>query len=342
MRFEMRFIVIAFIFISGVLWADSGVLAYIEGQVTLERAGSGQQDAIIGDTIRTGDSLYTGTAGFVEITLESGSTISIDAGSVFNMGEISDPEAKSRKRGFFRVLLGSVSFKFRNLTREPDVGTPLVVCSVRGTDFTVYAAPDGASMTIVTDGLVEVSSGGENVLLSADEGVEVVAGLGLGEPFDVKKGLVRYDAFVKQALTRFDNDPSGTLRAYTEQLLEYIEEGEFFLESFKTNMDELISVRSKVPEIRSRDGDEAANKYMAVELGPLQDRGLELNSTYRFHFISALFMRRYVISSIYVHMRTRYLTDRDNPYWIEFSEVYVDFKNLYEQRLIPLLEVEDL
>lgn len=341
---KIRFFTIVFFltFITGVLLADSGVLAYVEGRVTLERAGSGQQNAVIGDTVRTGDTLYTAADSFAEITLESGSTVSIEEGSVFNIGEVADPEAKSRKRGFFRVLLGSVKFKFRNLTREPDVGTPLAVCSVRGTDFTVYTAPDGASMTIVSDGLVEVSSGGESALLSADEGIEVVAGLGLGEPFDVRKGIIRYDAFVKQALTRFDDDPSAAIKAYTEQLLEYIEEGEFYLKSFETNMGELISVRSKVPEIRSREGDEAANKYMAEKLGPLQDRGFELNSTYRFHFISAFFMRRYVISSIYVRMRTRYLTDRDNPDWIDFSKAYMEFTNLYEQRLIPLLEVEDL
>ena len=335
-------IVIALTFFSGALWADSGSLSFIEGQVTLEKAGAGQQIAVIGDPVQVGDTVYTGSDGFAEISLTSGSIISIQAGSVFNVGEVSDPEAESRKRGFFRVLLGNVAFKFRNLTQEPDVGTPLAVCSVRGTDFTVYTAPDGASMTVVSDGLVEVSSGGESTLLAADEGVEVVAGLGLGEPFDAKTGIVRYDAFVSQALTRIENSPSDTLISYTELLQDYIVEGEYFLESHDTNMEELVAAKAELVEIRSSKGDEAANTYIVDILGPLQERGLELNSTYRFHFISAFYMRRYVVSSIYVHMRTVYLTETDNHVWTDFTKVYIEILELYEKRLMPLLEVEDL
>jgi len=324
------------------LYAESGVLAYLEGDVSIEKPGGSPKEALIGDVTGTGDTIYTGKDSFVEISMDSGSTVSIDSSSVFNFAEISDPKAESRKRGFFRVLLGSISFKLRGLAHEPDVGTPLAVLAVRGTDFTVYTSPDGASMTVVSDGLVEVRSGGKTALLAADQGVEVAAGLGLGETFDARKGFMRYDAFVKQALDRLEENPVPVVEAYTEQLEKYIKEGEFYLDSFDTNMAELRAVKARVPDIREKEGDDAASKYMAEELGPLQVRSFDLNGTYRYHFISALFLRRYVISSIYIQMRTLYLTEPDNPGWLAFSSAYNDFINLYEQRLIPLLEDEDL
>jgi len=324
------------------LQAESGFLAYLEGDVRIEKPGIPLREALIGDVTGTGDSIYTGKDSFVEITMDSGSTVSIDSGSVFNFGEITDSRSESRKRGFFRVLLGSISFKLRGLAREPDIGTPLAVLAVRGTDFTVYTSPDGASMTVVSDGLVEVSSGGKSALLAADQGVAVAAGVGLGETFDAKKGFVRYDAFVKQALTRLEDNPAPVIEAYTEQLENFIKEGEFYLKSFDTNKTELRAVKAKVPDIREKDGDDAASKYIAEELGPLQRRSFDLNGTYRYHFISALFLRRYVISSIYIRMRTLYLTEPDNPGWLAFTDAYDNFINLYEQRLIPLLEDEDL
>ncbi|RKX97142.1 MAG: hypothetical protein DRZ90_07230 [Spirochaetes bacterium] len=327
---------------SGMLWAESGVLSYLEGRVTLEKPGGPQMSAEIGDTLVSGDTLYTDSKSFAEVALTSGSTLSIKEGSVFNFGEIVDSDSSSGKRGFFRVLLGNVSFKFKNLLHEPEIGTPLSVLAVRGTDFTVYTSPDGASLTVVSDGLVEVSSGGQTTLLAADQGVEVSAGLGLGETFDARKGFVRYDAFVKQALSRLEENPVLVIEAYTEQLENYIEEGKYFLDSFDTNMVELRAVKGKVPEIREKEGDEAALIYIGDSLGPLQERGFELNGNYRYHFISALFLRRYVISSIYIRMRTLYLSEPDNPGWLAFAEAYGDFINLYEQRLIPLLEDEDL
>ena len=324
------------------LWSESGVVAYLEGDVSIEKPGSSRRIAAIGDAVGNGDTLYTASESFVEITMESGSTVSIDSDSVFNFGEIADSEAPSRKRGFFRVLLGSVSFKLRNLAHEPDVGTPLSVCAVRGTDFTVYTAADGTSMTVVSDGLVEVSAGGQSTLLAADQGVEVAAGLGLGETFDAKYGFVRYDAFAKQALSRLEEHPSLVIEDYTKQLEKYIEDGKFYLEAHEFNMAELIKVRSKVPEIREKEGDDAAERYLKEELGPLQERGFNLNATYRYHFISALFLRRYVISSIYIQMRTLYLDDTDNADWLAFSRAFNEFLELYEEGLIPFLEVEDL
>ena len=327
---------------SGFLWAESGNISYLEGLVTLERSGRNQSSVSIGDTVGNGDTLYTSSDSFVEIEMSSGSIISIKEDSIFNFGEISDPESDTRKRGFLRVLLGSVSFKLRNLLREPDIGTPLAVCSVRGTDFTVFTAPDGASMTVVSDGLVEVSAGGNTTLLAADQGIEIVAGLGLGDIFDAKHGFVRYDAFVKQALARLNENPAMAIDEYTGQLQKYIEEGEYFLKSHDTNMAELIAVRTKVQGIRDTVGDEAASKFIAEKLGPLQERGFELNTTYRHYLISAFFLRRYVVSSIYVQMRTRYLTDSENTKWKTFSSAYNMFLKLYEEQLIPLLEDEDL
>ncbi len=338
-------IIISVLFLSvftTALWSESGVLSYLEGRVTLERSGSPQKPAEIGDTLVSGDTLYTDSKSFAEVELASGSTLSIKEGSVFNFGEIADNDSKSGKRGFFRVLLGNVSFKFKNLLREPEVGTPLAVLAVRGTDFTVYTAPDGASMTVVSDGLVEVSSGGQTVLLAADQGVEVAAGLGLGETFDARKGFVRYDAFVQQALERSDSDPVGSLNAIAEQFYEYAQDGKFFLDSWKTNYEEVQKTRSQIDLTREKKGDEAAAEIMQTIMKPLQLRSLDLNRTYRFNFISGLYLRRYVISSYYIRFRTKFLTDTGNPEWQKFLEAYKDVLDVYDNQLIPFLEDEDL
>jgi hypothetical protein len=342
MKLKIVTIIFALSLLTAAAWADSGSLSFIEGQVTLEKAGAGQQIAVIGDTVQVGDTVYTGSDGFAEISLSSGSIISIQAGSVFNVGEVSDPEAESRKRGFFRVLLGNVAFKFRNLTQEPDVGTPLAVCSVRGTDFTVYTAPDGASMTVVSDGLVEVSSGGESTLLAADEGVEVVAGLGLGEPFDARTGFVRYDAFVGQALERIDENPISSILTYSNELARYVKEGEFFLLSWNTNYEEVKLAKEQIVKIREEQGDEIAEQRKLELVIPLQLRSLDLVRTYRFNFLSGLYLRRYVLSSMYIHVRSQYLANSESQEWIEFISAYDDFLKLYDTQLIPFLEDEDL
>ncbi len=327
---------------SGILWAESGVLSYLEGRVTLEKPGGPQMSAEIGDTLVSGDTLYTDSKSFAEVALTSGSTLSIKEGSVFNFGEIVDSDSSSGKRGFFRVLLGNVSFKFKNLLHEPEIGTPLSVLAVRGTDFTVYTSPDGASLTVVSDGLVEVSSGGQTTLLAADQGVEVSAGLGLGETFDARKGFVRYDAFVKQALERTDLDPVGSLNAIAEQFYEYAQDGKFYLDSWKTNYEEVQKTRSQIDLTRDKKGDEAAAEIMQTIMKPLQLRSLDLNRTYRFNFISGLYLRRYVISSYYIRFRTKFLTDTGNPEWQKFLEAYKDVLDVYDNQLIPFLEDEDL
>jgi|GEM_PF-2164767 len=327
---------------SGMLWSESGVLSYLEGRVTMERPGSPQRSAEIGDTLVSGDTLYTDSKSFAEVALASGSTLSIKEGSVFNFGEIVDADSGSGKRGFFRVLLGNVNFKFKNLLHEPQIGTPLAVLAVRGTDFTVYTSPDGASMTVVSDGLVEVSSGDKTTLLAADQGVEVTAGLGLGETFDARKGFVRYDAFVKQALEKSDSDPIGSLNAIAEQFYEYAQEGKFYLDSWNTNYEEVQKTRSQIEIVREKNGDEAATEFIQNSMKPLQLRSLDLNRTYRFNFISGLYLRRYVISSYYIRFRTMYLTNTDNPEWQKFLEAYKDVLDVYDNQLLPFLEDEDL
>ena len=324
------------------LWSESGVVAYLEGDVSIEKPGSSRRIAAIGDTAGNGDTLYTASESFVEITMESGSTVSIDSDSVFNFGEIADTESPSRKRGFFRVLLGSVSFKLRNLAREPDIGSPLAVMAVRGTDFTVYTAADGTSMTVVSDGLVEVSAGGQSTLLAADQGVEVAAGLGLGETFDAKYGFVRYDAFAKQALEKSRSDITSSLNSITDQLIKYAEEGEFYLNSWNTNYEEVREVRKQIDSVRKEKGDVLWMRIFNEELNSLQVRSLDLNRTYRYNFISALYLRRYVLTSYYIRMRTEFLTDTQNQVWQDFLKSYRAVLDVYETKLIPFLEDEDL
>ncbi len=324
------------------LWADSGVLAYVEGSVTLERSGGVQQDAAIGDTLRTGDTIYTASGGFAEIKLDSGSSVSISEGSVFNIGEVVDSQSKSRKRGFFRVLLGSVAFKFRSLTTEPQIGNPLAVCSVRGTEFSVYTAADGSLMTVVTDGLVEVSTGAQSTLLGADQGVEVISGVGLGETFEVKKGHLRYEDFAHEALVRIDENPSGSLTGIADQMEVLIAEGELFLAGWNTNHEEYNRLKNIVGDIRREKGDEEGDAAYKNQLLPVVNRGLELNTTYRYYLLSALSIRRHILTGYYIRLRSRYLNDTENPEWKEFKLAYTQVLNLYEENLIPLLEDEDL
>jgi hypothetical protein len=321
--------------------AASGVLTYIEGNVTLETSEGAQGYAEIGDAVNVGDTLYTAKDSLAEISLQGGSTVTIEAGSVFNMDEVAAPEIETRKRSFFRVVLGAVSFKFRNIADEPEVGTNLTVCSVRGTDFTVYSAPDGASLTVVSDGLVEVTSGGASALLPAGSGVEAVAGLGLGEPFEAKKGVYRYDQFVEESFQRMDDDPIGQLSAITETLIQYAKDGEYYLDAWNTNYDEVNEQRLQESLIREKDGDTAAKEYRLAYVTPLQLRSLDLNRTYRYHFLSGMYLRRYILSSYYTRMRTRFLTDIHSPQWIDFDSAYSRVLQIYEDILVSNLDDED-
>ena len=324
------------------LWAAEGRLAYVEGNVILEKTGGIQKPAEIGENVSAGDTLYTASDSRADLELLSGSTVIIGADSVFNVGEIADSEAETRKKGFFRVLLGSVSFKFRNLTQEPEIGTPLTVCSVRGTDFTVYTAPDGTSMTVVSDGLVEVASGRAVALLSAGQGVKAVVGLGLGEPFEAKKGHIRYEDFVDEALKRSDENPIAVIEALAVELKDMAEQGAFYFSSWETNLEEQQRVNREIATIREEKGTEASDKAYYETLKPLMNRTMDLNRTYRHYLVSGLYLRRYILSSYYVRMRCRYLNDSDNPDWIVFQSAFDKVLKMYETILVPQLMEEDL
>ncbi|MDT8298114.1 MAG: FecR family protein, partial [Spirochaetaceae bacterium] len=312
-----------------------------EGDVTLETSEGAQSYAEIGDAVNVGDTLYTAKDSLAEISLQGGSTVTIEAGSVFNVDEVAAPEIETRKRSFFRVVLGAVSFKFRNITDEPEVGTNITVCSVRGTDFTVYSAPDGASLTVVSDGLVEVTSGGASALLPAGAGVEAVVGLGLGEPFEAKKGVYRYDQFVEESFKRMDDDPIGQLSAITETLIQYAKDGAYYLDAWNTNYDEVNAQRQIASEIREKDGADAAEEFEIEKIIPLQYRSLDLNRTYRYHFLSGLFLRRYILSGYYLRVRTRFMNDTENQQWMDFLEAYTNVLQTYENFIVSNLDDED-
>lgn len=322
-----------------ILSAQQSVFEYVEGEVSIKRISGDLFEAQIGDTLNPGDSVITGFDGFAELTLENSSKITIDSDTVF---VFSQKEQKGEKKSIFMVVLGKIGFKFDKLLNEPDISTPATVAGIRGTEFTVVSAMDGSAMYIVDDGSVAVESEGSMVVLETLEGVEVPIGEEPGEKFEVLLGQVDYSQWLNEGQSRFESDPAGTLAGLTSKLQEYVEEADGFYGSYLQANAELTAMREKLSAIGEEKGDEAKSEYYKSTVFPKEMDTSNFVLNYRYFALSSLSLRRYVIGSMYVDMKTKFILDKDNPLFRNFVKEYESFLMIFENKVVPYLVEADI
>jgi hypothetical protein len=320
------------------LFCQQSVFTYVEGEVSIKRASGELIDAFIDDKLNLGDSIITGADGFAELNLENSSTITIDSDTVFIF---SRKEKQGEKKSIFMVVLGKIKFKFDRLLNEPDIQTPATVAGIRGTEFTVVSALDGSALYVVDEGSVEVEAQGSVVVLNTEEGVKVPVGNKPGEKFEVKIGKVDFSGWLDEGNNQFEKDPAGTLAGVTERLIGFAEEAETFYNSFEESFTELKGLEVELASI-GIENDSEKKEFYDKNIIPKKHITSNYVLNYRYYALSALSLRQYVLSSMYIDMKTKYIVDNENELYKKFIQEYYIFLKIYEEKVTPYLVDADI
>jgi hypothetical protein len=335
---------LALLFLLGLradVFAQEATVTYVDGWVDIKNKSGDLVEAWEGDLLYIGESVITDEASYAELEKEQrAAVIKIAPDTVFTIGEV---EEKGNKRTVLSATLGSVAYKFnRTLSGGPRISTPSIIAGVRGTEFTVFAGVDGSSLLAVESGEVDVTSEGETVRLLPKEGVEVRPGEKPGEKFQVLRGQIDYSTWNRQRFNAFLDDPVGTILALSKKLDDYIEEIETILPLLRENQEKLEAGRTKLQQLEKEEGKEARYEYYKETVFPLEVETSYLGMNRRYYALSALSMRRFLIGKIYMEMKTRYITDRNDHLYEEFLAAYESFLSDFEKYIVPHLIEADI
>ncbi|MBI9103586.1 MAG: FecR domain-containing protein [Spirochaetales bacterium] len=334
------FICLVFICFAVPIFAQSSDVDYIEGWVDIKDSSGEIFELFIGDVVSNGETVITGDDGLAELIPESGSRIVIKPGTVFTVGTRT---VNGRKQSVLSCALGQVSYKFDRMTgAEPTIATPSMVCGIRGTEFTVLAAADGSSLIVVDSGAVEVESQGATVMLGAQEGVEVKSGQVPGEKFEVLRGKMDFDQWNEGRIEEMLADPLGSLARIGMQMAELIIQMEEYRGFYEERLVILEEYDQKLDELITGGNEEEYQAYFKDTLRPMQVEAADLVLNYRYYALSALALRRHVMTGLYVRMKGQFLGFSGDPMYDQFIRDYQALLDEYETRVVPLLNEDDI
>jgi hypothetical protein len=336
-----------FVFVLGILalgtalFAQEATVVYIDGWVDIRDTSGTLAEAWEGDMVTSGESVITGEASYAELEKEGNAAIiRISPDTVFTIEEIAD---ESGKREVMRCSLGSVQFKFNRLMgTEPRIATPSVVAGVRGTEFTVFAGVDGSTLIGVTSGEVEVTASGESVSLYPDEGVEVLLGEPPGEKFTFILGEIDYSDWNADRFESFLRDPNQGIRRIGREMDSLTGEIDELRPIYLEKRSRLDTLRSQLLKIREEEGKEASAEFYEENIGPLEAESLNIYQNLRYYAISALSLRQYVMSRLYLFVKMRALESGDLGGYRGFRDAYDGIVDRYEKTVSPLLSEGDI
>lgn len=321
-----------------IVWAADADIIFFDGSVEVKTSDGELLPADFGMRLNTGDVVITGLDGFCELEVGDGSVVTIQPDTAFSIQEavLGDSEPET----VFSIVKGQVGFRFDRLAgKEPRIRSGNAVAGIRGTEFTVLAGSDGRSLFVISDGLVEVSSGAASVNLSRMEAVEVSLDRGLGEQFAVLEDEIDFTGWRNEADDAAFENPGETLSNMTDLLIDYLDNAEHFWNSYREADAELQRLGDIVIELREEGSTDEAEEIVIDEYQPLKTRALHHGLNYRYYALSAVNLRRHVVSSLYVHLRS---SNWGEALPQEFRSAYREFTRLYEERLIRYLTEADI
>ncbi|MEW6261541.1 MAG: FecR domain-containing protein [Thermodesulfobacteriota bacterium] len=126
----------------------------------------------VGDRLTPGQTIEAGSGGRAVLKLADGSTL-----EVYEDARLEINESLAREESSFSLALGYIRLKLQRLLAPEMVVTPTMIAGVRGTEFGVNVAADGASVVSVTEGEVSVSTDQDDenereIMLRAGQEVE--------------------------------------------------------------------------------------------------------------------------------------------------------------------------
>jgi hypothetical protein len=320
------------------LFAQSAEFVYVDyPEVEIKRAGTNPFLADFGDRINAGDSVITTPFGAAELELEDGGTVSVAPDTVYQLQVVG---GQRESQTVMNVAFGQVSFRFNTLAgrREPAVGTPTSVAGVRGTAFTTYVAADGSTVFVVDEGQVDVTAEGATVQLVAGEGVEVVPGEEPGEPFDALERAFDFADYNAERIEAFLADPVRSVNGHARRLAEFADQIEILRPLYEEGVRRRNEARAKLDTLEGDD----RQTFFEEELVPIRAETANYFDNMRFYALSGLSMRRYVLGRMYLLMSLEYLGAPNDPIYREFRAAYDEALEIYETRIVPVLDPTDL
>lgn len=329
------------IFLAGTafgLCAQKASVVYMEG-VSNIRSASGKMRAVdFGGSLSFGESVITGKDGLVELKLQNGSTIKVTQNSVFGY---SSTGTGANTRQVLATTAGTVSYKLNKaIGKSPLIQTNSMIAGVRGTEFTVFAARDGSVMLAVTGGIVDVESQGQMVSLYKDEAVEVAPCMPPGPKFAWLGKEKDFSSWNQGKMDTFFADPLKGLESAAGQL----EESKVALEALKKPFEEATATWEKANKEYDKlvaSGEKTAIlAYQTEKLFPAQDARAVIILNIRFHALNYLSMRRYVLSNMYMEMKSRYPVNQPTEIQKYFTR-HAEILARYETNIVPELNKND-
>lgn len=327
-------ILVLMLFVSVGLSAAPAKVVYTDGPATA-RLSSGKTEPVkTGRSYDTGDSIRTGKAGEVELSQE-GLTIRVGPSTVFTLME---KELGGKTKSVLAVTLGMAKLKYERLTgTEPIIQSVGCSAGVRGTELSIVAGDDGASLIVVDSGLVTVEAGGKVVDLGPGEAVEVINGKAPGQKFVVYRDQIDYQKWGKERLDNLLADPLSALTGMRERLSYYAENVSSYLARQRDVFAQLEAERDRMAKVREEKGKEAADTYEKEFVTPLVLTNSNLVLNYRYFGLAALSMRRFVGGRMYLLLKLKYLANPADPAWIGFVSQYEAFIAEFDSRIMPVL-----
>ncbi|MBP7652576.1 FecR domain-containing protein [Candidatus Dependentiae bacterium] len=145
-----------------------GILNFVEGDVQIQKKGSGWAHAYLNMKIENGDVIKTFLASSAIVKLDDGSVLKIVENSVVTVsGTTASPDLKINFGGVRANVMKKI-----NQGSSFTIITPVAVAGVRGTDFEVADGFDGSKFLVI-DGTVEIEAYGKNTILNKSEKIAV-------------------------------------------------------------------------------------------------------------------------------------------------------------------------
>jgi hypothetical protein len=318
--------------------AQDASVVYLEGEPEMRTAGGSLEWLDFGMSLTSGESVITGRNDFVELEQGAASSIRVEPDTVFTIREV---EQGGRRQTVMSNSAGSVRYRFNQIAGrdEPRVGTTTVVAGIRGTEVTVYAGADGSSLFLVDSGEVEVTSQGETVNLTQNEGVEVAAGAAPGEKFEWLGDPIDFAEWNAANFSEFLAEPLVGITGVQTDLYELMDQSREYYALYESVLSELEAEREALEAIEDQ---EQFRKFRDEVVFPLQAQTGTAVLNYRFYALSALSLRRHVLGRMYMEMKTLFILDRDNPLYLQFVEKHEEIIRVFEDQITPYLVDVDI
>jgi hypothetical protein len=172
-------------------------LSSILGAVFVHLAGRPNDQVVAasdGAALAEGDTVLVGDGGAADLTLDGDSLVSISSGSELALTSLSRAETE------LGLTVGEISADIAKLAPDENlrVRTPAAVAAVRGTELLVAQdLPDGAARVgVVSEGRVEVDSGGKAVLLGPGQETSAQVGRAPEAPRPLSTLRARAETFL--------------------------------------------------------------------------------------------------------------------------------------------------